>query len=149
MLKDGEAVDRLGDRVERWARKYKQPENSESFAADFDAKFRREAEQLATQCTPGARKFGLKEWLIAVPLWMFLGAIVFLLSITVMQPEGAWIWVFAAVAVLIMILGIGYVYFDTTSEKRAEKRYADKVEWLLNVTRRTATDTLRGSGTSK
>lgn len=148
-LKDGEAVDRLGDRAERWAKKYPMPKDDASFRTDFDAKFRPEAEKLAVQCTPGARPFGLKEWIIAVPLWLVLGAGVFLLSNLVMQLQGVWVWIFAAVAALIAVIGIGYVYFDTTSEKRAQKRYADKVEWLLNVARRTASDAMRGNTTTK
>lgn len=143
-LKDGEAVDRLGDRVERWAKKYPKQDDETAFLADFDAKFRPEAEKLAAQCTPGARPFGLKEWIIAVPLWLILGAGVFVVSLLLMEPQGAWLWLFAAVAALIVVIGILYVYVDTTSERRAQKRYADKVEWLLNVSRRTATDTIRG-----
>lgn len=144
LLKDGQAVDRLSDRVERWAKKYRKSDGDSTFLEDYDAKFRPEAEQLAAQCTPGARRFGLKEWIIAVPLWVILGAMVFALSLFVMQPEGVWIWVFAAVAVLITLIGIAYVYFDTTNTKRAEKRLADKTEWLLGVGRRTANDVIRG-----
>ncbi|KAB1642676.1 hypothetical protein [Gulosibacter chungangensis] len=144
LMKDGEAVDRLSDRVERWAKKFQRANDEEGFLEGFEAKFRPEAEELARQCTPPARPFGLKEWIIAVPLWLILGAIVFVLSLLVMQPTGIWLWLFAAVGVLIAIIGIGYVYFDTTSEKRAAKRLADKTEWLLGVARRTGTDLIRG-----
>ncbi|MDJ1371853.1 SdpI family protein [Gulosibacter molinativorax] len=143
-LKDGQAVDQLSDRAERWAKKYKNQSDEKQFLVDFDAKFRPEAAKLAAQCTVGARPFGLKEWIIAVPLWLILGAIVFFGSVLLMQPTGVWFWVFLVVAVLIAIVGIAYVYYDTTSEKRAAKRLADKVDWLLGVSRKTATDTIRG-----
>ncbi|MGO1545230.1 MAG: hypothetical protein ACTHXA_12925 [Gulosibacter sp.] len=147
-LKDGEALDRLSDRAERWAKKYAQPNDEDAFRADYDKKFRSEAEDLATKSTQGARPFGLKEWILAVPLWLILAGGAFVLSILLMQPDTLWFWIYAAIAVLIFLAGIGAVYFDTTSEKRAQKRHADKVEWLLNASRRNAMDVLRGRQTS-
>lgn len=141
-LKDGQALDRLSDKAERWAKKQPAIEDREAFRAEFDARFRPEAESLADQCTLGARPFGVKEWILAVPLWLILAGGVFLLSWVFMQPEGVWLWVFATVAALIFVLGFGAVYVDTTSERRARKRYDDKVEWLLGISRRTAEDVL-------
>lgn len=142
-LKDGQALDRLGDRAERWAKKYAKVDDDAAFRADYDAKFRPEAEKLAAQCTLPARSFGLKEWIIALPLWLIVAGGVFGFSVLIMQPDGPWVWLFAAVAVLVFVGGFGAVYLDTTSEKRAAKRLRDKTEWLLGASRKSANTVLQ------
>lgn len=141
-LKDGEALDRMLDRTERWAKSYAHPADLDRAATDFDAKFRREAEQLASQSTPRARKFGLADWLMAVMLWLIIAGIVLGGSVLLMQPDMGQFWIFVAAAVVIFVVGLAYVYFDTTSPKRAERKLADKVEWLLGAAKKRSFATL-------
>ena len=143
-LKDGEAMDRLLDRTERWAKAYSHLDAGEHrWEADFDAKFRREAEQLAAECTPKARSFVVADWIMAVLLWLIIGGIVLGGSILLMRPDPFWFWVFVGVAVAIAAIGIGYVRYDTTSPARAERKLAQKTEWLVGATKRRALADLR------
>lgn len=143
MLKDGQALDRLSEQAERWGRSYKHVDDETKLRSDFDAKFRRDAEQLAARCTPPARPFGPKDWLLAVLLWLIIGGGVLAASIFLMQPDMFWFSVFVAVAIAIFVIGIGYVYYDTTNEKRAAKRLHDKTEWLLGASLRAAESAVR------
>ena len=143
-LKDGEAMDRLIDRTERWARSYPNLTADEAkWETDFDAKFRREAEQLAAQSTPKARPFVLVDWIMAVLLWLIIAGIVLGGSILLMRPEPLWFWIFVGVAVAIAVIGIAYVRYDTTSPARAERKLEQKTEWLLGATKRRALADLR------
>lgn len=142
-LKDGQALDRLSDQAERWGRGYKHIDDETKLRADFDAKFRREAEQLARQCTQPARPFGVKDWILAVLLWLIIAGGVLAASIFLMQPDQLWFWVFVAVAAVIFVLGVALVYRDTVSEPRAEKRLKDKTEWLLGASLRAAESVVR------
>ena len=141
-LKDGEALDRLVDRTERWAASYPHIADPSRWDGDYEAKFRREAEQLATQSTAPAREFGVKDWILAVLLWLIMGGGVLALSILLMQPDQFWFWVFVGTAVGIFVIGVAYVYVDTTSPKRAEQRRRNKIEWLLGAARKPAYATL-------
>ena len=72
LMKDGQALDRLMDRAERWAASYPKVGDRDAWDADYDAKFRREAEQLAQQSTLPAREFRTKDWILAVLLWLII-----------------------------------------------------------------------------
>lgn len=138
-LKDGQALDRLIDRTERWAASYPHIAADRSrWQTDYEAKFRREAEQLATQSTAPARAFGPKDWILAVLLWLIISGGVLAMSILLMRPDPLWFWVFVGVAVAIFIIGVGFVYYDTTTPARADKRLAEKEEWLLSAARKPA-----------
>lgn len=143
ILKDGEALDRLLDRTERWAASYAHVGDESRWEADFDAKFRKEAETLAAQSTPRARAFGIVDWLMAVLLWLIIAGVVLGGSVLLMRPDPFGFWLFVAAAVLIFAIGVGYVYYDTTNPKRAERKLADKEAWLLGATKKRAFATLR------
>lgn len=142
VLKDGEAMDMLTERAERWAAKYKQLSDPERWRSDYDEYFTAPALRLAERCTLAARAFGPKDWILAFVLWFLIGGTVFLASNFLMQLEPTWQIVFAVFAVLIAAVGIVQSYLETTSEKRAVKRLAAKHEWLLNVSRKAALATL-------
>ncbi|WP_371029374.1 hypothetical protein [Pseudoclavibacter sp. JSM 162008] len=148
-LKDGEAMDLLTDRAEHWAAQYRNLSDPDRWRADYDAHFAAPALQLAKRCTLGARKFGARDWILALVLWFLIGGTVFLASNFLMQLEPTWQIVFAVFAGLIAVVGIVQSYLETTSEKRATKRLAAKNEWLLNVSRKAAMATLNSrSGAS-
>ncbi|WP_068492926.1 hypothetical protein [Pseudoclavibacter helvolus] len=142
VLKDGEAMDLLTDRAERWAGKYKNLSDPERWRSDYDEHFTAPALQLAKRCTLEARPFGAKDWILAFVLWFLIGGTVFLASNFLMQLEPTWQIVFAIFAALIAVVGIVQSYLETTSEKRAAKRLSAKHEWLLNVSRKAALATL-------
>ncbi|PPG04265.1 hypothetical protein C5E06_05590 [Pseudoclavibacter sp. RFBI5] len=142
VLKDGEAMDMLTDRAERWAAKYKNLSDSERWRSDYDEHFDAPALQLAKRCTLEARPFGVKDWILALVLWFLIGGTVFLASNFLMQLEPTWQIVFAVFAVLIAVVGIMQSYLETTSERRAAKRLAGKKDWLLSVSRKAAMATL-------
>lgn len=148
-LKDGQALDRLSEQAERWARGYKHIDDETKLRADFDAKFRHEAGQLAARCTQPARRFGVKDWILAVLLWLIIAAGVLMASIFLMQPDMTWFWIFVAVAIVIFVLGVALVYRDTTSTARAEKRLHDKTEWLLGASLRAAESVVRERRTKR
>lgn len=143
-LKDGEALDRLVDRTERWAKGYPHiAADEDRWTADFESRFRRDAEQLAVDCTPKARTFTVVDWVMAVLVWLIIAGIVLGGSILLMQPGPVWFWMFVGVAVAIAVIGILYVRYDTTSPVRAEAKYQQKVEWLLGASKRRAFAILR------
>ncbi|MFD2757200.1 Asp23/Gls24 family envelope stress response protein [Gulosibacter faecalis] len=143
-LKDGQALDKLSALAERWARSYREVDDETKLRADYDARFRRDAEQLAAQCTAPAREFSVRDWILAVLLWLIIAGVVLLGSMLLMPPPTAgWFWGYAGVAVVIFGLGLGLVYRDTTSEPRAEKRLREKTEWLLGASLRAAESVVR------
>ena len=143
-LKDGEALDRLVDRAERWAKTYRRIDDDESqWEADYEAKFRPEAERLAAECTPRARAFAAVDWIMAVLVWLLVAGIVLGGSILLIRPSATWFWIFVGVAALIAVIGIGYVHYDTTSPARAEAKLEQKTEWLLGAAKRRAFADLR------
>lgn len=142
ILKDGAALDRLSDAVERWAKKYPHPEDQDARHTAYREKFLPQAHKLAAQCTPGPRSFTGKDWILAVLLWLIIAGAVLALSVLFMQPAGGWFWFFVAVAVVIFVAGIATVWFETASPARARAKYASKVEWLLGAAERTGNSIL-------
>lgn len=142
-LKDGEAADRFAAQVERWARGYRNLDDEAQLRNDYGAKFRPEAERLATACTAPARVFEARDWVLAVLLWAIIAGGVLLGSILLMKPEPLWFWVFVGVAVAIFGIGLALVYRDTTSEKRAQQRLREKTNWLIGLGLRAAEKVVR------
>lgn len=138
-LKDGQALDRLTESVEKWARSYNRLDDAERWDEDFRNRFASSAKTLARKSTPEARPFGVRDWVLAVVLWLAIGAFVFIGSILLMQLDGTWRIVFAVFAGLIALVGIWQSYLEVTSAKRAADKLAKKEEWLLAVSRKSMT----------
>ena len=135
-LKDGEALDKFLDRVERWAKGYPHPHDREKAVSDYEAKFADDAHDLAGKCTPKARPFETVDWIASVLMWLIVAGIVLAGSILLMQPDMLWFWIFVGVAIAIFVIGVGYVYFDTTNPKQAERKREQKAEWLIGAGRK-------------
>ncbi|GGA76704.1 hypothetical protein GCM10011490_29340 [Pseudoclavibacter endophyticus] len=137
-LKPGKALDLLTEKVEKWATSYRRLDEPERWESDFEARFRREAAELARRSTAEARRFEARDWFLAVILWALIAVMVWLFSVFVMQLDGVWPLVFAAFAVLVGAVGVWQSYLEVTSEKRAAGKLAKNEQWLLGVTRKTA-----------
>lgn len=137
-LKPGKALDLLTEKVEKWAGNYRKLGEPERWEPDFEAKFARDAADLASRSSASARRFVARDWVLAIVLWGMIAAIVWVFSLFVMQLEGAWPIIFAVFAVLIAAVGIWQSYMEVTSEKRAADKLAKNEQWLLGVTRKTA-----------
>ena len=135
-LKDGEALDRLTKAVEQWAKRYRHADDPERWDADFAERFGTEAKDLARRSTAKARRFTVRDGVLAVIVWGLLAGVVFVFSTFVMQLDAAWQAVFAGFAVLIAAVGIWQSYLEVTSAKRAADKLAKKEQWLLGVTRK-------------
>lgn len=137
-LKDGQALDRLTERVEAWARSYSRLSERERWDADFADRFQAPAADLARRTTPAARRFGARDWVLAIAVWVFIAGAVYVFSFYVMQLDGVWPSIFAVFAVLIAAVGVWQSYLEVTSTKREADKLAKKEQWLLGVTRKTA-----------
>lgn len=135
-LKDGQALDRLTERVESWARSYRFLDDPDRWDTDFAAKFEREAGDLARRATPEPRPFAARDWLLALVLWGLIAGTVWVFSYYVMQLDGTWPIIFAVFAVMIAAVGIWQSYLEVTSEKRYTEKLAKKEQWLLGVSRK-------------
>ncbi|KAB1656895.1 hypothetical protein F8O01_09635 [Pseudoclavibacter chungangensis] len=141
-MKDGQALDRLTENVETWAKSYRHVDDEERWERDFLAKFDSQAADLARRSTASTRSFGARDWILAVVFWSFLAFVVFIGSVLLMQLEGTWRIVFAVFAALIAAVGIWQSYLEATSVKRHADKLEKKREWLLGVTRKVMTRTL-------
>lgn len=137
-LKDGQALDRLTERVERWATSYKHLDDPARWDTDFQTKFEPDASDLARRATAEARPFAGRDWVLAIALWGVIGGIVWIFSTFVMALDGTWRVVFAIFAALLAAVGIWQSYLEVTSEKRVADKLAKKEQWLLGVTRKVA-----------
>ena len=135
-MKDGQALDRLTEHVESWARSYRHLDDPDRWDGDFAAKFESEANDLARRSTPRARPFAARDWILAIVLWGLIAGTVWVFSYYVMQLDGTWPIVFAVFAVLIAAVGIWQSYLEVTSEKREADKLVKKQQWLLGVTRK-------------
>lgn len=137
-LKDGQALDRLTERAERWARSYRHADDVERRERDFAERFEGEAADLARRSTGAARPFEPRDWVVAIVLWCLIGAVVWLFSVFAMSLDDTWRIVFAIFAALIAAIGVWQSYLEVTSERRAADRLAKKERWLLGVSRKAA-----------
>lgn len=142
-LKDGQALDRLTERTEEWARSYGRIRDESRWADDFDARFAKQADSFAEQCTPAARRFTARDWILAIVLWAMIAMIVFVGAVVLLSLQGTTTLVFLAFAVLVGVVGLWQTYLETTSEARAAKKLEKKREWLYSVSRKAAMSILQ------